>query len=173
MRIVREREVARRARVDRRGAVRRRATSGFAIGLLVLGARGVEAHQAGGHGDGPDGLAASIAVAALAALALALVPWLVTRPPRGLAALLVVGFVSALTLELAIHSVHHLGSPEGAAKCQVLFASKHLSGDCAAPPPRPEGPAEGNPVTSAASTATRPDPAVGPDRERGPPAGSA
>jgi hypothetical protein len=112
----------------------------------------------------------SIVVAALAALALALVPWLVTRSPRGLAALLVVGFVSALSLELAIHSVHHLGSPEQGAKCQVLFASKHLSGDCAAPPPRPEGPAEGNPAARAASTAARPDPAVGPGRERGPPA---
>jgi hypothetical protein len=165
--------VTRQRRARRRGAVRRRATSGFAIGLLVLGARGAEAHQAGGHGDGPDGLAASIAVGALAALALALVPRLVTRPPRGLAALLVVGFVSVLTLELAIHSVHHLGSPEQGAKCQVLLASKHLSGDCAAPPPRPEGPAKGNPVASATSTAARPDPAIGPNRERGPPSRSA
>jgi hypothetical protein len=165
--------VARRPRADRRGAVRRRAVSGIAPGLVLLWACGAEAHQAAGHGDGADGLAASIAVAALAVLALAVVPWLVARWPRGLAALLVVGFVGALTLELAIHSVHHLGSPEEGAKCQVFFASKHLSGDCPAPPPRPEGPADGQPLAGAATTAARPGPAGGPDRERGPPPASA
>ncbi len=35
------------------------------------------------------------------------------------------GFAS---VEVAVHSVHHLGDPEGAASCQVLSASQHVAG---------------------------------------------
>jgi len=35
--------------------------------------------------------------------------------------------VSVLTLESAVHSVHHLGDPESAAACAVLVGSHHLS----------------------------------------------
>ena len=154
----------------RRDVVWGSATLGSIPGLLLLSARGAEAHQAAGHVDGPDGLSVSVAVVALAALALGLVPWLVSRTPRRLVAMLVVGFLSGLTLELAIHSVHHLGNPSQGATCQVFFASKHLSGDCPAPPRRPEGPAEAPPLAMPAIATIRPDPAAGPDRERGPPA---
>ncbi|MGH7673091.1 MAG: hypothetical protein ACREMC_09325, partial [Gemmatimonadales bacterium] len=121
----------------------RQTASGLGLGLVVLGARVAEAHQAATHGSGPDGLAVSLAVAAVATLAVVLVPWRVTSQPKAPAVLLAVGFVTVLSLEAGIHSVHHLDSPEQAAKCEVLFVSKHLSGDCPDPPPRLEGPAEG------------------------------
>ena len=143
------------------------------LGLLALGARVAEAHQVAGDADHPDGRPWSIAVAALAGLALILVAWLVTRQAKARVAILVAGLVSVLALEAGIHSVHHLDSPEQAAKCQVLFTSKHLSGECPTPPPQPEEPAEGTPLASAPIDAYRPDPAFGPGRERGPPAGSA
>jgi hypothetical protein len=38
---------------------------------------------------------------------------------------LALGFVS---VEVAVHSVHHMGDPEGAASCQVLSASQHVDG---------------------------------------------
>ncbi len=40
------------------------------------------------------------------------------------------GFAS---VEVAVHSVHHLGDPEGAASCQVLSASQHVAGAIASP----------------------------------------
>ncbi len=40
------------------------------------------------------------------------------------------GFAS---VEVAVHSVHHLGDPEGAASCQVLSASQHVAGAIANP----------------------------------------
>ncbi len=40
------------------------------------------------------------------------------------------GFAS---VEVAVHSVHHMGDPEGAASCQVLSASQHVAGAVANP----------------------------------------
>jgi hypothetical protein len=56
-----------------------------------------------------------------------------TRRPRKVrvVALLALAFLVALFgLQTAVHSVHHLSDPQGAASCVIFAASQHVPGDC-------------------------------------------
>jgi hypothetical protein len=71
--------------------------------------------------------------------------------------------------ETGIHSVHHIADPPGAASCQVLPVSQHLSGHLPIPAPVASRPA---PVGVLVVAPARPAPAavaVRPDLGRAPP----
>ena len=53
--------------------------------------------------------------------------WGMRRRCRKAAVLALVLMVGVLSLETAIHSVHHLSEPDTAAVCAVLSASHHLA----------------------------------------------
>jgi hypothetical protein len=92
------------------------------------------------------------------------------RSPRRVRVAILGGFLLVLVAESSVHAVHHLGDARGAAQCQVLSLSQHLSGDRPAPvevqPPARKPSLEI--VVPAPSLV--PDLALRPDRGRAPPA---
>jgi hypothetical protein len=71
----------------------------------------------------------------LAVAALTLLP----RRPRRLGSALLALLVTVVVFESGVHAVHHLGDPDGAARCAVASVTSHLSG--AADPPQTPQPA--------------------------------
>ena len=70
----------------------------------------------------------------LAAAALTLLP----RHQRRLVSALLALLVTVIVFESSVHAVHHLGDPDGAARCAVASVTLHLSG--AADPPQTSQP---------------------------------
>jgi disulfide bond formation protein DsbB len=50
------------------------------------------------------------------------------RQSGRLAALALVFVLSVISIETAVHSVHHLSDPQSAASCQVFSGSQHVPG---------------------------------------------
>ncbi|HEY1335516.1 MAG TPA: hypothetical protein VGF31_14735 [Myxococcaceae bacterium] len=82
---------------------------------------GIIAIAVSGSGTGPSGLLLG-AIAAVIGLGM-------TR--RRLLALALAGLLLVLTLEAAVHSVHHLDDPARAAECAVAVATAHAPIDLA------------------------------------------
>jgi hypothetical protein len=95
---------------------------------------------------------------------------LAARRGRRTGVLLLAVILGFFSFELAFHSVHHVGDPQGAASCHVLSASQHVGG-AFADPPSLSAPAP--PATMAASVyddRILPVRFVRPDEGRAPPA---
>ncbi len=92
------------------------------------------------------------------------------RRSRRATVLAMVALLLVFVAESTVHSVHHFGDLRGAAQCQVLSLSQHLSADCPTPVgvPLPAGD-PGLPVVTAASSPPV-ELAFRPDQGRAPPA---
>ena len=60
-------------------------------------------------------------------------PMILARRPRRLAAAALVVLVAIVAFESSLHAVHHLGDPDGAARCGVASVTSHLSGTADSP----------------------------------------
>jgi hypothetical protein len=107
-------------------------------------------------------------------------PWLVIATVLGLAVALVrhsrrlTVWTLALILlvfvaDSAVHSVHHLNDPRGAAHCQVLSLVQHLHGNAAACPTVGSVPTDAGSAFVPAATFPRSDVPLRPDQGRAPP----
>jgi hypothetical protein len=67
-------------------------------------------------------------------VAVAIVALVCIRRFRTVLAIATVAALLVLTCESGVHSVHHLGDPDGASQCLVASATTHLAGVPTAPP---------------------------------------
>jgi hypothetical protein len=141
---------------------------------LYVPPQGSAADLASAHGTSPqphgsDSRSAGVAVVVGVIVASLRLGRVRGRPGR-LAALALVLLLSVISVETAVHSVHHLSDPRSAASCQVFSGAQHVPGavtvhaDLVAPRLIVTGP------LPHASDTTPPDRFARPDEGRAPPA---